>query len=73
VLVLAVLVLAVLEVVALAQPTVSATGTAVAASAIVSRLDPVMTIRRIRVRRGSGRHPRPRAGTPGDGAAEGWC
>src|SRR5215471_9130088 len=52
--------------VALAQPTVSATGTAMAASTIVSRLDTIMPIRRVPARPGSGRHPavakvRPRA------------
>src|SRR5712664_2243902 len=42
--------------VALAQPAVSATGTAVAASTIVSRLDTIMTIRRVPARPGSVRH-----------------
>jgi hypothetical protein len=43
--------------VALAQPTVSATGTAMAASTIVGRLDTIMPIRRAPARPGSGRHP----------------
>jgi len=61
----------VLVVVVLAQPAVSTTGTAAAASAIVSRLDPIMTIRRVPARCGSGRYRR--AAGPGGGAADGWC
>jgi hypothetical protein len=59
--------------VVLAQPTVSATGTAVAASTIVSRLDTIMPIRRVPARPGSGRHPRSQAGAPARGAADVWC
>ena len=63
--------------VVLAQPTVSATGTAVAASTIVSRLDTIMPIRRVPARPGSGRHPaviqRSEAGAPPRGAADDWC
>jgi hypothetical protein len=42
--------------VALAQPVASAIGTASAASVVASRLDAVMTMRRVRAGRGSGRH-----------------
>jgi hypothetical protein len=59
--------------VALAQPAVSATGTAVAASTIVSRLDTIMTIRRVPARSGSGLYPRSQADAPAHGAADGWC
>jgi len=59
--------------VALAQPAVSATGTAVAASTIVSRLDAIMPIRRAPARPGSRLHPRSQAGAPGRDAADAWC
>ena len=42
--------------VALAQPAASAMGTASAASLVASRLDAVMTMRRVPADRGSGRH-----------------
>jgi hypothetical protein len=51
--------------VTLAQPAVSATGTAVAASTIVSRLDTIMTIRRVPARPGSACHPAVESGRPG--------
>jgi hypothetical protein len=51
--------------VALAQPAVSATGTAVAATTIVSRLDTIMPIRRVPARPGSGHHPAVASGRPG--------
>jgi hypothetical protein len=59
--------------VALTQPAVSATGTAVATSTIVSRLDTIMTIRRVPARPGSVRHPRSQADAPGHDAPGTWC